>query len=81
MIDSTPKNKGAEGLKTHKIGKQLPEENALGVLWNMQGDTFGFYASFKMDNGTKRGCLSTTSRFKDPLGLAGPFLLKGKKIL
>ena len=47
----------------------------------MQRDTFGFLSCFKADNGTSRGCLSTISMFKDPLGLAVPFLLKGRKIL
>ena len=81
VIASIPKEKRAEGLKTYEIGNTLPDESALGVLWNMQGDAFGFCASFKADNGTMRGCLSTISRFKDPLGLAAPFLLKGRKIL
>ena len=81
VIHSIPKEKRAEGLRTHQIGTALPEESALGVLWNMQNDTFGFSVNFRKDNGTNRGCLATISRFKDPLGLAAPFILPGKKIL
>ena len=81
VIQSIPEEKRAEGLKDYEIGSVLPDESALGVLWSMQDDMFKFHVSFKTDDGTNKGCLSTISRFKDPLGLAAPFLLKGRKIL
>ena len=80
VIETIPIEKRAEGLKEWDIG-ELPTENALGVKWNVENDTLGFRVSFETDNGTRRGCLATVSRFHDPLGAAAPFLLRGKKIL
>ena len=42
VIQSIPKAKREERLETDQLGSPLPEESALGVLWNMQRDTFGF---------------------------------------
>lgn len=81
VLESIPIEKRAEGLKEYSLGKEMPTESALGVSWNVSEDTFGFRVCFKTDNGTRRGCLATISRMHDPLGIAAPFLLKGKKIL
>ena len=81
VLESIPIEKRAEGLKEHSLGKEMPTESALGVSWNVSEDTFGFRVCFETDNGTRRGCLATISRMHDPLGVAAPFLLKGKKVL
>ena len=81
VLESIPSEKRADGLKEYSLGEELPVESALGVKWNVNDDTFGFRVCFKTDNGTRRGCLATISRVHDPLGIAAPFLLKGKKIL
>ena len=59
----------------------LPEEKALGVKWDTQNDTLGFYIKFADKPLTRRGLLSTLSSVYDPLGLAAPFLLKGRQII
>ena len=81
VLSGIPIVKRAEILKGHIVGSSLPSENALGVLWNMEDDSFGFQVNFDADDGTRKGCLSTISRIHDPPGLAAPFLLPGKKIL
>ena len=59
----------------------LPVERALGVHWCVENDSFGFRNELKDRPLTRRGILSTVSSVYDPLGLAAPFLLKGKIIL
>ena len=44
-------------------------------------DTFGFKISTEQKPLTLRGLLSTLSSVYDPLGLAAPFLLEGRKII
>ena len=56
-------------------------ERALGVHWCIETDTFKFRITLQDTPLTRRGILSTISSIYDPLGLASPFLLKGRKIL
>ncbi len=81
VLRSIPMERRAAGMKVHQIGCSLPTESALGVRWHMHDDSFGFNVSFESDDGTRSGCLSTISRIHDPLGIAAPFLLPGRKIL
>ena len=53
----------------------------LGVLWNIEDDTFGVKVALKSKPMTRKGILSVLSSFYDPLGFGAPFLLKGKQIL
>lgn len=59
----------------------LPIERALGVQWAVESDTLGFRIILKDKPFTRRGILSTICSVYDPLGIAAPFLLVGKKIL
>ena len=59
----------------------LPEEKALGVKWDTQNDTLGFYIKFADKPLARRGLVSTLSSVYDPLGLTAPFLLKGRQII
>ena len=61
--------------------KNLPEDEVLGVLWNIEDDAFGFKVALKRKPMTRRGVLSVLSSVYDPLGFGAPFLLKGKHIL
>ena len=54
---------------------------ALGVYWCIESDRFGFRIVFEDKPLTRRGMLSTVSSIYDVKGFAGPFLLRGKKIL
>lgn len=54
-------------------------ERALGVEQPIESDTFGFRIIIHDQPLTQRRTLSTISSFYDPLGIAVPFLLGGKK--
>lgn len=67
-----------------KSQSQLEEpciERALGIKWNITNDTLGFRIELRNRPNTRRGFLSSISSIFDALGLASPFLLKGRKIL
>ena len=59
----------------------LPVQRALGVHWNIENDYLGFKINLKDKPLTRRGMLSTISSVYDPLGVAAPFVLEGRKIL
>jgi len=61
--------------------QDLPEDSALGMLWDTQQDKLKFKINMKNKPLTRRGILSVISSVYDPLGLAGPFILKGRQIL
>ena len=59
----------------------LTEDRALGVCWRVHEDHLSFQVQ-RMDQPlTKRGILSMLSSVYDPLGLAGPFVLKARRIV
>ena len=62
-------------------GTSFPAEKALGVNWDIGSDTLGFKLNLHGKSTTRRQFLSMISKIYDPLRLAAPFLLKGKRIL
>ena len=81
VLNSIPPEKRAEIKEIHNFEDIVHSESALGAQWLIRDDMLGFQVDFSKDDGTRRGCLSTIHRIKDPLGLGAPFLLKGRKIL
>ena len=59
----------------------LPAQRALGVLWDVQGDTLGFRVQFSSKELCRRVVLSDVSSIYDPDGRGCAFVLPGKKIL
>ena len=55
----------------------MPVERALGVQWNIDGDTFGFKMAAEEKPLTHHRLLSTLSSVYDLLGLAALFILEG----
>ncbi|XP_068209233.1 uncharacterized protein [Palaemon carinicauda] len=55
--------------------------HALGILWVVETDTFGFSVLLPDKPLTRRGILSIVSSIYDPLGFAAPFVLLAKQIL
>ena len=51
------------------------------MVWNIERDTFGFKILLKDKPAAKRGMLSKLSLVYDPLVLAPPFILKGRRII
>ena len=52
----------------------------LGINWNIENEKLGFKVNLGDKPYTRRGMLSMISKICDLLGLASPFLLKGKRI-
>ena len=59
----------------------FPESAALGVIWDVETDTFRFRIVEGKDVKTRRAMLSFISSIYDPLGIASPFILLGRQIL
>ena len=62
----------------------LPTDRALGVSWNVQTDRLGYSVEldkFLQKPLTRRGMLSATAAFYDPLGLAAPFIMRARMLL
>ena len=51
------------------------------MLWNVENDTLEFKITFVNKPLTRKGILGTVSSIYDPLGLIGPLLLPGRRIL
>ena len=81
MIDSVPPECRLPSLVDLDLAHTLPVERALGVHWCVENDTFKFRIILQDKPLTRRGILGTISSIYDPLGLASPFILKGRKIL
>ena len=79
-VTKTERRKGVKNINLNN-GIVLRTERALGVKWNIENDQLGFTVSLGDKPFTRRGMLSTISKIYDSLGLAAPFLLKGKIIL
>ena len=79
-MTETERRKGVKNIDLNN-GIDLPKERALGVKWNIENDQLGFTVNLGDKPFTRCGMLSMISQIYDPLGLAAPFLLKGKIIL
>ena len=75
---STDEADRRQGVKGKDLIGDLPEEQALGVLWDTETDKFEFRVTLKQKPWTRRGLLSVISSVFDPLGFVTPFLLPRK---
>ena len=80
VIDSVPAEERAPAVQQVDVC-QAESQRALGMKWNVDGDYFFFSEGLKDGPVTKRGILSATASFFDPLGLLSPVVLKAKAIL
>ena len=81
VLETIPECERAKEVKTLDLSKDdLPVERALGVVWCVETDTFGFKVHVKLKSPTRRGILSVVSSAYDPLGLAAPFVLPAKQL-
>ena len=48
--------------------------------WDVEKEQLCFKLNLKAESITRRSILSTLGSFYDPLGLASPFILRGRKI-
>ena len=81
VIESVPEEKRAKSLQNLDLNDcSLPQESALGLKWNVEGDFFTYTVDLQDKPMTRRGVLSTTASLYDPLGLVAPVLLVPKMI-
>ncbi|XP_030586866.1 uncharacterized protein LOC115781376 [Archocentrus centrarchus] len=80
VLKSIPEQEHAKRSPSLDLDQDPPMERALGVLWDIKNDCLTFSVNVKGKPSTKRGMLSTISSVYDPLGLAGPFILRGKAL-
>ena len=59
----------------------LISERTLGLIWNIENDTFTFKPAIKCLPDTKRGILSIISSIFNPLGILTPSLIEAKYII
>ena len=82
VLESIPAEDRAKDVKSMDFANEpFPVERALGVHWCVENDKLGFRIMIKDEPLTRRGILSTVSSIYDPLGLASPFLLSGRRLL
>ena len=81
VIETVVEEKRAKSLQNLNLNDcSLPQESALGLKWNVEGDDFTYSIDLQDKPLTKRGLLSTTASLYDPLGLVAPVLLVPKLI-
>ena len=81
VLKSIPESEQAKDVKCLDLDREnLPIERALGVLWDVQSDTFKFRINMKEKPPTPRGLLSMVSSIYDPLGFVGPYVLLAKML-
>ena len=81
VLKSIPESERAKDVKCLDLDREnLPIERALGVLWDVQPDTFKFKINMKEKPPTRRGLLSMVSSIYDPLGFVGPYVLLAKML-
>ena len=80
ILYDIPQDERSDGMKELDC-EHLPVERALGLIWDVKGDSFHFRIQTKDRPMTRRGLLSETASLYDPRGFAAPVLLKAKGIL
>ena len=81
LINKLPLEKRAQHPGNINIAGKETIERALGVTWCVEKDKLRFRIILQDKPMTRKGMLSSISSTYDPDGIAGPFLLGGRKIL
>ena len=72
-----PPNALADGVRDLTL-EQLPVQRSLGLLWDLNTDTFTYESTNDAKPYTKRGVLSTINSPYDPIGFLAPVVLEGR---
>ena len=80
VLNTIPSGEKSKRLVERELDAPL-EDRVLGVYWNVDQDVLGYRVMRTHRPATKRGILSVLSSLYDPLGLAGPFILRARKIV
>ena len=81
VIESFPIDERADQVKELTLDDSLPNERTLGLMLNIQEDTFYYNTQIPEKPMTRRGILSMASTIFDPLGFLSPVILHPKLLL
>lgn len=82
VLQEIPSSERAKSISSMNLDlDDFPSDRTLGVLWNVNEDTFTFKVTLKNKPITRRGILSVSSSIYDPLGFVAPVILPAKKLL
>ncbi|XP_073713971.1 uncharacterized protein [Misgurnus anguillicaudatus] len=82
VMEAFPADERVKDLKDLDLRlDDLPLQRSLGVLWNLETDSFTFKVSQEERPYTKRGVLATINSLYDPLGFVAPITMQGKALL
>ena len=81
LLNTIPKEEWGKSFTTLDVSlDKLPTEHALGMLWDIETDSFLFDVQVAEKPKTKRGVLSILSTVYDSLGCVGPFVLQARRL-
>ena len=81
VLESIPEEACAHEVRSLELGNNYYRiKRALSIQWGIESDMSSFRINIKEQLLTLRGILSNISSIYNPLGIAAPFLLVGKKI-
>lgn len=82
VMESFPPEDRAKDLKDiNLMSDTLPKQRSLGMIWDLETDTFTYKVSTERKPFTKRGVLSTVNSLYDPIGFISPVIIQGKVFL
>ncbi|VDI39382.1 Hypothetical predicted protein [Mytilus galloprovincialis] len=81
VLKAIPESELAPAVVNLSPGDVLPNDKALGVIWDVNEDKIRFKVKLTDKPLTRRGILSIVSSIFDPLGLVSPVTLRAKAIV
>ena len=81
ILEPIARSKWSDTIKGAEICGDERIERTLGVIWHLHNDSLGFRIELNDTPLTRRGILSSIGSIFDPLGIASPFMIKGKLVL
>ncbi|KAM9828380.1 uncharacterized protein ACBT44_022570 [Syngnathus typhle] len=82
VVKAFPAAERAKDLKDLDLEPgDIPLQRSLGVLWNLETDSFTFHVATELKPYTRRGVLATVNSLYDPLGFVSPVTMQGKALL
>ena len=81
VLSAFPDNEHAPAVKNLDLkSENLPIDRALGIHWDVEGDTFRMKTGRREHPESRKGVLSSIPTEYDPLGFASPLMLIGREI-
>lgn len=78
VLNALDKRDKAKEMSQVNLGQEDVVNRALGVVWNVAKDNFGFSVPCKCDVSSRRSLLATVGSIYDPFGVVAPALLPAR---